>query len=385
MSNIIDKLNKKSNPPWDFSSYMETALYDSEIGYYTNERQKLGTEGDFYTSNHVHAVFAETFARFFTDVLEKEQLPPFLCEWGAGDGTFAYHTLSYLRRQDSTIALNLTYLIVEASPHHRAVLRDHLAEFKHQVKIYDCFEELKEDFPDYQGILFSNELLDAFPVHVVEQHKDGLKEVLIEESGKKLIETVKFCENKEIKRWMEQFGPQLPEGHRMEVNLEMKNWLTKVSSWLKKGMLVTVDYGYTNEELILPERKEGSIRGYRNHKMVKNPLCYPGEMDLTSHIQWDAYNQLAMNEGLEMVCRERQDQFLLKAGLFTFLQPAVNMNPFSEEFKKNRAIQSFVQPGGISTSFQVNIHGKGLNKTNEYIFFHEDPYQISTSETKNGN
>lgn len=377
MSTIIDRLKQKSNPPWSFATFMEIALYDPDLGYYTKVRNKLGKEGDFYTSNHVHPVFSETFGRFFLDVLIQEDMESIICEWGAGDGAFAYHVLSYIRSQNIEVFQNMTYYIVESSPHHQSILTEKLSSFSDQIRIFSTFEEMKDDMPHFKGILFSNELIDAFPVHIVEKYKDSIREVLVEEDEGELIESLAICENDQIQEWFNQFGPHLPEGHRIEVNLAMKEWLLKVSSWLDKGMIVTVDYGYHNDEFERPERKEGSIRGYRNHEMIKNPLKYPGDMDLTSHIQWDAYNQIARSEELTKVCFERQDKFLLKAGLFTFLQNPTDLNPFSDEFKKNRAIQSFVHPSGISSSFQVNIHGRGLQNTKKYRLFNEDPYQLN--------
>jgi len=378
MGNIIEKLKKKSNPPWNFATFMEVALYDSDLGYYTKLRQKLGKEGDFYTSNHVHPVFAETFGRFFLDIMTKEDMEPSICEWGAGDGSFAYHVLSYIKSQNKDIFQDMVYYIIESSPHHQSVLTKKLDTFKDKIRVFATFEEMIDERQSFQGILFSNELIDAFPVHIIEKYKDGLKEVLVDAIDDEFVENLVICENESIKEWFNQYGPVLPDGHRIEVNLSMKRWLSNVSSWLDKGMIVTVDYGYHNDEFQRPERREGSIRGYRNHQMIKNPLKYPGNMDLTSHIQWDAYDQIAMSEGLAKICFERQDKFLLKAGLFTFLQNPSNLNPFSDEFKKNRAIQSFVHPSGISSSFQVNIHGKELKNQDKYRLFNEDPYQIKS-------
>ncbi|WP_280768429.1 class I SAM-dependent methyltransferase [Salipaludibacillus daqingensis] len=376
MSRIIEKLKKESKPPWSFSEYMEVALYDSDIGYYTNKRKKLGKEGDFYTSNHVHPVFAKTFSRFFLDVIKTENMKPTICEWGAGDGSFAYHVLCYIESESPDLFQTITYYIIESSPHHQALLTDKLGRYKEKIKVFASLEEMKNDLSHFEGIIFSNELLDAFPVHIIEKTKDAFKEVMIEEVDQTLVEKLVLCDNHEIIDWMNQFGPPLPDGHRIEINLQMKDWLKEVASWLTKGMVVSVDYGYSNDDYQRPERKEGSIRGYRNHEMIKDPLQYPGDMDLTSHVQWDAYDQIAKNVGLTQVLFDRQDQFLLKAGLFSFLVTPKDMNPFSEEFKLNRAIQSFVHPSGISTSFQVNVHGKELRNKDNYQLFHEDPYQI---------
>lgn len=370
------KLQKISPPPWTFAQFMKVALYDQDVGYYSNNTIKLGKEGDFYTSNHVHPVFSQSFAKCFLDIVEKEGLPLAICEFGAGDGSFANDTLTYLKENTSE---DVTYLIVESSRYHRDILMQKLSPFHDCVKIFRTMEEMVRDFPHFQGVIFSNEFLDAMPIYLIEQANQSLAEIQVEvDKDGTLVEKVTVCENQQILDWIIRYGPKLPEYYRMEINLDMKTWLENVAGWLNRGVIFTVDYGYENSELLLPERREGSIRGYKNHQMVKNPLKNPGQMDITAHIQWDAFRQISKDEGLIEVLHDRQDKFIVKAGLFSFLQTSVDgtSNPFSEEFKRNRAIQSFVHPGGISSAFQVNIQGRGLDNQSSYAFFNEDPYKI---------
>ncbi|MBU9724202.1 MULTISPECIES: class I SAM-dependent methyltransferase [Bacillaceae] len=373
MGDILQKLSQRSTPPWSYSTFMDTALYDKEIGYYMKTNRKLGKEGDFYTSNHVHPVFPKTCARFFADVIQKEGLDPSICEWGAGDGRFAKSALTYFKEKEEALFENMHYLIIEASPYHQETLKIALGEFEDKVKVYSTYKEMVSDHPSFSGVIFSNELLDAFPVKVVEKEKDQLFEVKLEEVEGELKEVL-YQADEELEKWLEQYGPSLPNHYRTEINFSMKEWLEEVAPWLERGIIVTIDYGYTNEELLAPERREGSLRGYYKHEMIHNPLKHPGNMDLTSHVQWDAYKKIISSYMTEVV-HTSQDKFLLKAGLFTFLEEVKDFNPFSDTYKLNRAIQSLVQPGGISSAFQVNVNGKGLSCMEEYAFFNEDPYE----------
>ncbi|MBU9712244.1 class I SAM-dependent methyltransferase [Evansella tamaricis] len=374
---VIEKLKKKSASPWSFSLYMETALYDPEYGYYKKDHIKLGKEGDFYTSNHVHPVFAKTFARFFSDVIKKEGLFPVICEWGAGDGRFARNVLSCLKENDGDLFEKVQYLIVETSPYHQRGIQETVGELYDKIQMFQDFEEVRQKLPSFNGIIFSNELIDAFPVDVVEKTESGYLEVKVDLVEGTLKEKLVPCSNKDIIHWLDHYGPELPLQHRTEINLSMKEWLRQVASWVNHGIIVTVDYGYSNNELIAPERRDGSLRGYYQHQMINNPLQYPGEMDLTSHIQWDAFRKILRENNFSEIFHERQDKFLLKAGLFTFLEEVKDYHPFSETFKLNRAIQTLVQPGGISSSFQVNIQGKNVVHSENYGLFNEDPYQIN--------
>lgn len=374
MNQIKEILKKKSNPPWSYKEFMETALYDPDAGYYMKKTIKLGNKGDFYTSNHVHPVFQKTFGRFFVDVIRKENLSPIICEWGAGDGRFAKNILKYIKNNDEELYEHISYLIIEASPFHQAILLENLSEYKDKIKVFSTEQQAQVSYPVLEGIVFSNELIDAFPVHVVEKRNGELYEVMVDWVDDRFVEKTVLNQNKQLEDWLLKYGPELPENHRMEVCLSMVRWINNIHQWLQKGLLITVDYGYSNEELLLMERREGSLRGYYKHEMVNDPLKNPGEMDLTAHIQWDAFRKINDSNDAKEIFHDKQDKFLIHAGLFTFLNNAAGANPFSEAYKENRAIQSLVHPGGISSSFHVNVQGKGLKAEGEYKLFKEDPY-----------
>ncbi|SER82155.1 SAM-dependent methyltransferase [Salisediminibacterium halotolerans] len=376
MCSVAEQLRKRGNGPWDMATFMETALYDLSAGYYQSEKIKLGKDGDFYTSNHVHPVFGQTFARFFADVISSEQLPPVITELGAGEGRFSLSVLDYFAEFHPEIYESCYMILIEQSGDHRQRIEAALAGHKGKFDIYQSISEAVKANPELEGIIFSNEFFDALPVHQVERHAEKWYEVFVEDQNDKLAERVFKCGNDRLLQWLAQFGPDIPDGFRTEASPLMEARLKQLASWLKGGILVTADYGYRDEELKRPERKEGSLRGYRNHELVHNPLESPGEMDLTHHIHWDAYDKAAELNGLETIIHERQDQFLLKAGLFSFLQTPDTIDPFSDVFKLNRAIQSFVQPGGISSAFQVDVKGKNLANTVHYRYFNEDPYRI---------
>ncbi|UTR14448.1 SAM-dependent methyltransferase [Salipaludibacillus sp. LMS25] len=360
MGNLIDRLLEYGEPPWDFADYMQVALYDPDVGYYMQPKVKLGYKGDFYTSNHVHSVFAETLIHYFMTVIKKHHLSPYICEWGAGEGQFANHALSFLEKNYPDFYEETTYIILETSPYHRKIIEKNLQAHKSKVILFSSFAELTKAIVSFDGVVFSNELIDAFPVHRVKMTTNGLQEIKVNLEDNQLMEVNVRCENEDIINWLDIYGPKLPEGYCTEVNLALKDWMSKLRSWLNKGLLVTIDYGYKNEELVQPQRKEGSIRGYKNHTLVTNPLRYPGEMDLTTHVAWDAFNQLAEGLGFSTIYHGFQEQFLLKAGILTFLDASAHMTPFSDQFKKNQAIQSLLHPSGISAFFQVNVQSLAL-------------------------
>lgn len=376
MDKLFSTIKDAENERISYAQYMNIALYDPEIGYYMKRKKKLGTEGDFYTSSGVHSVFGQVFAHFFLDIIEKEGLPAKVCEIGGGDGRFAKAVIEEWSKLKPKGNENLIYTIIETSPYHREEQMKRLNKYDSFYQ-YDSLKSLKEhNEQSFEGIIFSNELIDAFPVHVVEKHSDYIYEIFVSLDGKgELVEKQVICDNDQVLKWLELYGPNLNEGQRIEVPIYMNDWIAEINKFLKKGLLVTIDYGYNKEEWTMPARKDGSLRGYFKHQLINNPLLNPTEMDLTSHIHLDAYNEVTKENGFSKIIDVKQNRFLLMIGILKFLQENYDPNPFSEKSKLNRAIQSLINDSGMSAAFHVFVHHKNLENVSNYRFLNEDPYK----------
>ncbi|MGM7701963.1 class I SAM-dependent methyltransferase [Pseudalkalibacillus sp. Hm43] len=356
---IEDILREKiasSNGSIDFATYMETVLY-LEKGYYQNEQPKIGKQGDFYTSSSVHPVFAWIFADYFEQYCLNHDLPFRICELGGGTGAFAEQVLDYVKKHKPDRYKELVYEFVEISSEHKNEARSRLSDHNN-VTFHTSIAELQENGP-YRGIIFSNELLDALPVHVVEKKGNALFEVKVsfdEENG--LYELLEPLSDERVLEWLAWSGLTIPEGHRIEIPLSMMDWLDEITHCLGEGLLVTVDYGYQNDELLQPELRNGTLRGYYKHQMIENSLSHPGKMDLTTHIHFDALIEQGKEKGLQTEYFGKQREFLLEHGLFQHLVEHDNRDPFSEVSRLNRAIRSFASPGGISEAFHVLVQKK---------------------------
>lgn len=343
-----------------YSEYMEIALYNPDHGYYKKKSHKIGTSGDFYTSSSVHPVFAWVFAEYFQRYFEHQPPPHTICEIGGGNGSFARNVLSYLEKSGANFLKDLTYMFIDVSGDHQQKAREALAPFSN-VSFFDSVDQyIKTSGTVTNGIVFSNELLDAFLVDVIEKLDGEIYEihVAITDDGE-LSERAVQLDNPAISQWLEWSRLELSEGQRIEVPLAMLDWIGKMSDFIQSGLLVTVDYGYTDEEWQEPSHRKGSLRGYKDHQLIEDPLHHPGEMDLTTHIHLDSFMKKGKEKGFNVVSCMRQRDFLLENGLFEFLTEHQNRDPFSEESRLNRAIRSFATPGGISDSFHVVVLEKG--------------------------
>lgn len=330
-----------------YADYIRIVLYHPELGYYMKEQPKIGRKGDFITTSNISEVYGRLLAKWFFHICHKTNLPLSFCEIGGGTGRFAK---AFLQEWAETIKQPMQYFMVEASPYHQ----------KLQKELSIIHLQGLEELQGFEGMIFSNELFDALPVHVIEKAEGHLYEIMIGVENGELIEKQIPLVNPNIVAFLEESELTLNDGQRIEIPLEMGNMLREISRALTKGIVVTADYGYTNEEWMHPARTNGSLRGYFQHQMITNVLHYPGEMDITTHLHLDYLVKKGEQENLAFVAKWRQDEFLLKAGILQELADHYDPNPFSEISKRNRSIRSLIMPGGISEFFHIVIQQKNL-------------------------
>ncbi|MGY2609861.1 class I SAM-dependent methyltransferase [Bacillus pretiosus] len=351
-------MEKEKDYSISYSTYMNLVLYTEGHGYYMKEREKIGRQGDFFTSSNVSSVFAKTFAKFFIRLVENGEVAPNICEIGGGTGRFACDVLQEWKQVSPKTFIDLNYSMIEMSPFHRNLQQKNLCSFSN-VSYYTSHSEMGESF---EGILFSNELFDACPVEVIEKRNGILYEVRVTytEEGK-LAEVCRPLQ-KNIGRYLLKYNIHLAEGQRFEVPLAMEEYIVEIAKWFQRGVCITVDYGYTKEEWMHPAHQEGSLRGYYEHKLIRNPLEHPGEMDLTTHIHWDELKEMFSLQGMNIVWHKKQSEFLLAAGILDQLTGHQDRNPFSETQKQNRAVRSMILSGGLGSAFDVVIHTKHMQQ-----------------------
>jgi SAM-dependent MidA family methyltransferase len=343
-----------------YSDYMDAVLYHPELGYYMKNKQKVGREGDFITTSNISDIYGRLVAKWFSSVCVNNNLEAVFCEIGAGNGRFAH---AFLQEWHESIKTPLNYIIVESSPFHRK-LQNELLKPNYSVVQVDGLEKLDS----FEGVIFSNELFDALPVHVIEKQNGELYEIMIGYKNERLYEERVLLTHPEILSFVKESNIDIRENQRLEIPLTMEKMLQDISKTLTRGLVVTADYGYTNEEWMHPSRAMGSLRGYYQHKMIEDVLQNPGEMDITSHIHFDWLIKKGEQLELKLISKLRQDEFLLKAGILRELENHYDPNPFSEVSKRNRAIRSLIMPSGMSSFFHVIIQQKGMDNTNNSIF-----------------
>ncbi|TYS68712.1 SAM-dependent methyltransferase [Sutcliffiella horikoshii] len=362
---LQEKIEEAPGQKLDYSQYMMAALYHPSEGYYMKPKNKVGTRGDFITSSNVHNVYGKLFAKLIVKYFNETDIPPVIIEVGGGNGRFAKHLLEEVMLLDAPLYDRLNYVMVETSPYHIKLQQTtipHTAPVRYFTSLEEVPDQLRE------GVLFSNELFDALPVHVLEYTNGSLKEVFvtINEDGR-LAEKNAPLFNEDILAYITKNKLSFSEGQRMEIPLAMMDFTKILGEWLLKGTIITVDYGYRFCELSSKDLLKGSLRGYYQHQLINDPLKYPTDMDLTSHIHLDALEECLNELDFAHAGTMRQGEFLVAAGILDYLQENQDPNPFSEKSKQNRAIRTLIMDSSWSNSFHVLIHEKGTNIWNKLI------------------
>lgn len=336
-----------------FHDWMKAALYDVDGGYYQRaDRQRWGRAGDYRTSPERSELFAATFARYFVKLASEGDLT--IVESGAGDGSFAAGVLRTLRDQFPSHFAETRYVVYELSDDARRRTQERLSEFGDRVQFCSAWDQVSVS----SGIYFSNELLDAFPVHRVVMSDEGLAElyVAVDSSGE-FVSTSGPLSTPRLGEFINEYSIEFVPEQVIEINLAIDDWLSAVSEKFETGFLITVDYGAEATELYDPMlRPDGTLRGFSDHAFVDNLLAVPGEYDLTTTVNWTQVKNVSEKLGWKVIDFAPQDKFLLTAGLPEQLQYRLSRTQTgAERVSLTTGARDMILPGGMASSFQVLV------------------------------
>lgn len=347
-----------------FAEYMRACLYEPGLGYYTSPGRKVGGEGDFYTSINVHRVFGRLIAREIIRMWENMDSPPRfdIVEAGGGNGRLALDILETIAELEPPLYDMLFYRLIEAEPSLRDALEAMLAGHSGKWTLHSP-GDLTAGSLSVSGCLLSNELIDSFPVHLVEMTAGGLREVYVGAQGDEFVEMTDLPSTHELEEHLAGLEIALRPGQRAEINLEAVRWLTGVSGALERGFVMTIDYGYPASELYAPFRKNGTLLCYFRHRVEENPYVRVGKQDITSHVDFTTLMDRGEESGLAKAWFGEQYRFLMGAGLMEEMA-ALEAGASSEEERRNirLVLKKLILPdGGMGDTFKVLIQSKGVS------------------------
>ncbi|CAD5924093.1 class I SAM-dependent methyltransferase [Planktothrix agardhii] len=373
---IAQKIKENSQNRITFADYMNWVLYHPEYGYYSINKPKLGAEGDFVTSPYLGSDFGEMLAEQFFQMWEILDCPNAftLVEMGAGQGILASDILLYLQKKYPDFFQCLNYIIIEKSNFLKAQQQHQLKKtLAASISIQWC--DL-EDIPNNNiiGCFFSNELVDAFPVHQIIVQDQQLQEIYITlDSEVKFKEIIAELSTEKITDYFKLIDIDLcsnsyPERYRTEVNLAALDWIKTLVTKLNQGFILTIDYGYTAQRYYLPSRKEGTLQCYYQHSHHNDPYLNIGRQDITAHVNFTALQLYGKDWGIDGVGFTQQALFLMALGLgdrISALSQPSNYS-ISEILQRRECLHSLIDPMGLG-NFGVLLQSKGLSPSQQQI------------------
>ena len=351
-----------------FARFMELALYDPQDGYYMTSRsqetpameaggERIGWSGDFYTAPDLHPLLAKAIIKQIQEIDDLLNHPSKLTilEMGGGKGLLARDILRECEMIAPEVLSRLCYLLIECSPTMRASQEHHLEEFLQKGLSIQWASSLSElETQQVIGVIFSNEFVDALPVHRVTMQEGSLKEVFVHCEGEGFGERLGPLSSEEISTYLKDGYGTLPEGHTTEVHLEAQHWIGEIARVLDKGIVLTIDYGHTAQDYYGPSRKKGTLRCYHRHTVSDQPYAHLGEQDITAHVNFSGLALAGERTGLSVTGFTNLMSFLLSLGAEEML------GGLDQESKELHSAIQLLRPNGMGETFKVFIQHKGM-------------------------
>lgn len=309
---LIDIIAKKIHQMGriTFADYMEMVLYNPLYGYYSSSHDNIGVSGDFITSSTLSPVFGALIARWIVHKYNEMGLPKRfdIVEMGAGKGFLCASIMNTLRCEHPSIYESAHYSLIDIA-RKTELAYDLYSEFEDRITIHESLDAL--DNNSIFGCFVSNELPDAFPVHLIASENGAIKEVFVLHNENGFYEEADEPSTPLLESRLSNYGIILPDGYRTEVNLKIDSWIHKLLEKLAKGSILTIDYGYTADQYYSPARSRGTLMCYYRHTYNEEPYKRIGHQDITAHVDFTALMQIGESKGLITDNYTTQRDFLL--------------------------------------------------------------------------
>jgi len=349
ISEIKKQIEKKGRIT--FAEFMDIALYWPGKGYYTSENVRWGKDGDYLTSIDVSPVFGRLLAYQINEMWQNLGSPPqfSIIEVGAGREELSFHIRDTIKKLFPEFYKAVDFQLVDVNP-------IHIQKLEERTSFHSSIEDIK---PGITGCIISNELIDAFPVHrVVEM--DGLKEIYVGYEDAGFMEIRGELSTSGLNDYLEKIGIKLEQGQKAEINLKALDWIKSIGALLKRGFVITIDYGLPARELFRHDRN-GNLLCYHRHTMNNNPFHHIGYQDITAKVDFTSLAAAGRDAGLEVTGFTTQFHFFMGIGALGEFKEVEELNIGNlDAFQWNQGIKELMLPGGMGDDFKVLIQHKDV-------------------------
>ena len=357
---LSDRIRQRGKIP--FSEFMELCLYHPIHGYYQTKGEKIGKEGDYYTSPSVHPVFGRLLVKQLGEMADLLGGDTFwVLEAGAGRGVLARDILDGCARRFPSLFERLRYGILEKSARFVDEQRRRLASYRDKVEWLDLKALQGRNL---EGCILANEFFDALPVHRIVVRDGEAQEVYVTEAGGSFREILSGLSSPSIHRYLADMAVDLEEGQQAEVGLEAIRWYGETAPALARGFFVIIDYGFLAHDLYASYRRSGTFLCYYRHTCSENPYEHVGFQDMTAHVNFSALIDQGESVGFHQTGFVPQYQFLLSLGFLDEIEREQKKNHTQDGSLLERlTMKHLILPdGGMGDTFKVLIQHKGIKQ-----------------------
>jgi len=339
---LLDMLrNRLKAGELPFRDFVEMALYDDGLGYYTRPRSPVGKAADFVTSPSLSPVFGFALGRLVREFMSRTgdgQSP--IVDIGCGDGSLIHQL------QAEVPEARITGV------------------------------ERGEAIPQ-AGMAVSNELFDAQPfARLVQRKVEDRQSCLSGQTRLSVLHELTVIERDGVLDWGERAAPveyvdyfksrgiALDDGQFADVSLDWAKLYDEICRAVPRGLIVTFDYGFPKDQLFRSRmRRWGTAAAYSGQRVSRDLLANPGRQDLTAHINFTDLIETGERAGFTTLFFDRQAKFLLALGAteHELFQPVTELREGSLELMERRdEARRLVLPDGIGEDIRVLVQGRGV-------------------------
>lgn len=390
MSNLKRILAEKiavSGGKITFSDYMQEVLYHPTWGYYNRPEMTIGERGDFYTSPMIHPIFGQCVARQVYELWTQMGSPGsfVIVEMGTGTGALARDLLTEWDRLQQLPeagtsafgelhAAGVRYIIIEQSPILHEKQKETTAKIaRERIEWHSTLQEAP-GYGSWAGVIISNELLDALPVHRLIFEEGRLQERYVTLSGMdetdepRLAEITGPLSDHSLPTLLpKEMVSQLKEGDRIEVSPHWGDVITTMADGLAEGSVITIDYGNVAPDVYWKHVRTGGIRCYYRQMLVTDPYERIGQQDITADVDFSYLQRTGETVGLKTVWFSNQTEFLEKFGFLDQVQQ-LQRQAFKDlraDFELQKMLTLYLPQNGLGDACKVLIQSKGKTGSDE--------------------
>ncbi len=345
---IRDEIDSHSG--WiSFERFMEMALYEPGLGYYSAGSTKLGEAGDFVTAPEISPLFSRCLANQSREVLEQLGGGDIL-EIGAGSGVMASDVLTELQRIGS---LPNHYFILEVSADLRERQRARLSQLPEEVS--SRIQWLDRWPNELKGVVLANEVLDAMPVQRFRIRGDVVNCVGVTwQLGQLDWSEVKAdpALEKRVRDIEQEIGESLPDGYGSEINMRLPGWIQSLALSMQAGVAFFIDYGLPRRQYYRLERDEGTLLCHYKHRFHDHALIHVGVQDIGAWVDFTAVAEAASNAGMSIAGFSTQAHFLIGCGIEQLIADLAGAD-LQHRVQLARQAMLLTLPGEMGERFKV--------------------------------